>query len=158
MERTPTIARILRLMVIDYEKWSLAPRGEYRVVTMAFDPRTARPEKQKAPSCDGASATYRSCCLPAEAVHQPTLQPQIILLCAAKVRVQILRLDRAERQVAGQLEIGAAAKRHREGIHRARRKARRARRRGFSAQQHLHVGSKPAGVVIGQPRTEQVVD
>ena|ERR1700719_2048513 len=125
---------------------------------MAFDLETTRPKKRKAPPCDGASANDRTSCLFAEAVHQPTLQPQIILLCTAKVRVQILCLDGPERQVAGQFEIGPAAKRHREGIHRARRKARHARRRGFSAQQHLHVGSKPARVVIRQPRTEQVVD
>jgi hypothetical protein len=82
--------------------------------------------KQKAPPCDGASATYRRClrcepersCLPAEAVHQAALEAQVVLLCAAKVGVQILELDRAERHVAGQLEIGAAAKCHGKGVHR----------------------------------------
>ena len=125
---------------------------------MTFDPQTPRSKKQKAPPRSGASATDPTCYLLTEAVHQATLQPQVVLLCAAKVRVQILDLDRAERQVAGQLQIGAAAKRHRERIHRARRKARHARRQSFSTEQHLRVGSKPAGIVIREARTEQVVD
>ena len=52
----------------------------------------------------------------AEAVHQAALDAQVILLCAAKVGVQILELDRPERQVGRQGEVRAAAERHRKRI------------------------------------------
>ena len=65
-------------------------------------------QKAKAPPCDGASAMNRKGLLP-EVVDQAALDAQVVLLCAAKMRVQILKLDRTERQVARQLHVRAAA-------------------------------------------------
>jgi hypothetical protein len=116
-----------------------------------------RPEKAKAPPCDGASAMNRNSLL-AEAVDQPALYTQVVLFCAAEVRVQIFKLDRTERQVASQLEIGSAAERHRKRIDRRRRETRRAGRQPFAAEQHLRVRGHAAVVVIRHARPEQVVD
>ncbi|MCU1243473.1 MAG: hypothetical protein JWO71_4199 [Candidatus Acidoferrum typicum] len=73
--------------------------------------------KRKAPPRGGASPIHfnRSYLL-AEAVHQAALDAQVILLCAAKVRVQILELDGAESQVTRNCEVRAATERHRERI------------------------------------------
>src|SRR5258708_17545648 len=118
---------------------------------------TRRSEKAKAPPCDGASAINRNSLL-AEAVDQPALYTQVVLFCPAEVRVQIFKLDRTERQVASQLEIGSAAERHRKRIQRLRRDTRLASRQPFAAEQHLRVRSHAAVVVIRHARPEQVVD
>src|ERR1700730_1701083 len=117
-----------------------------------------RTTKRKRPHrCDGASPTNRTYLL-AEAVDQAALEAQVILLCAVKVRVQILELDRTKRHVAGQLEIGAAAERHRKRVHGRRREAGQAGRRSCAAEQHLGIRREAAGIVIRQARSKQVVD
>ena len=73
--------------------------------------------KKKSPaSRRGPRIHFNPNYLLAEAVDQAALDAQVILLCAAKVRVEILELDRAEGQVRGNREVRAAAERHRKRI------------------------------------------
>lgn len=78
------------------------------------------PAKRKRPhlAAEPSSIELKRSYLLPEAVHQSALDAQIVLLGSAEVRIQILDLNRAKRQVTRDLEVSAAAKRHRKCIRR----------------------------------------
>ena len=135
-----------------------SPPAHYPLLTAHYSlGLRGKPKKQKAPPYGGAAAMNRNGLL-TEVVDQATLDAQVVLLCAAKVGVQIFKLDRTERQVARQLHVRAAAERHGERVRRRRRETSDAGRRPFAAEQHLRVRGQAAVRAIRQPRPEQVVD
>src|SRR5258707_15069568 len=87
-----------------------------------------RPKAKGPALCDGASAMNWNGLL-AEVIDQATLDAQVVLFCAAKMGVQILKLDRTERQVGRQLNVCTAAERHCKRVRRRRRETRCAGRR-----------------------------
>src|SRR5713101_8073835 len=135
-----------------------SPPAHYPLLTAHYSlGLRGKPKKQKAPPYGGAAAMNRNGLL-TEVVDQATLDAQVVLLCAAKVGVQIFKLDRTERQVARQLHVRAAAERHGKRVRRHRRDTCCAGRRSFPAEQHLPVRGQAAVRAIRQPRPEQIVD
>lgn len=59
---------------------------------------------------------YFSSTLPPDAPHDAALQPKAVLRSAAKVRVQVLELDRSQRHTLRQCNVGPAARCPRKGI------------------------------------------
>src|SRR5713101_9644353 len=96
--------------------------------------------------------------LATEAIDQTALEPHIVLPRATKMGVEVFHLDRPERQVAGDLEVRAAAKRHREGVGRGRGETGCAGRQPFPTEQHLRIRRQAPAVVVGEPGPEEVVD
>src|SRR5438477_4744094 len=94
-----------------------------------------------------------------ETPHQAALDAQVVLVGSAKVGVQIFHLDRPERDMLRQGDIGSAAGRHRKRVARSRTETRRSSRELLSAEQRLHVRKHPSAASREvHPGTEQVID
>src|SRR5260370_36183826 len=72
--------------------------------------------------------------------------------------VEVVHLDWPERQMARNLKVRAAAKRQCKGVGRRRGETGYAGRQPFSTEQHLRIRSQAPAVVVGEPRSEEVVE
>src|SRR5579859_1143854 len=82
--------------------------------------------------------------LPAEAVDDTGLNPEIVLPGAVEVGVKIVDLDGSQRDVLGQGNVGAAAGRCCKRVARSRASTRYAGRELLTTGQHLDEGEHPA--------------
>src|SRR5215471_10537892 len=58
--------------------------------------------------------------LPAEAVHNAALDPEVVLACTAEVRIEVVKLCGTQRNVLGERDVRSAAEGHGKRVVRSR--------------------------------------
>src|SRR6266849_7478386 len=93
----------------------------------------------------------------APAVNDARRDSCVVLVRAAKLRVQVLCLYQTNGDMVGHLVVGAAAERHREGTIRSGAKTGGAGTEMLPSEQHLSEWRQPSARAIRQFGTKQVV-